>query len=199
MESRMGGGASGTGIAPDTPRAPFLRLVGRLAEIGAAPEDSEEVRLRKGALVLLSSATVVLSLVWVIMYWVLGHPGSAAIPFTYQVVSVLTLVGFARTGRFRLYSEIQFLMMLLLPVGLQLTLGGFVSSSAVAVWSFATPVGVLVFSGVRRAVPWFAAFAVLMVAAGAVDPLVHAKPLPSAVVLTMFVLNILGVAVVCFI
>jgi adenylate cyclase len=199
MESRMEGHPSGTGIATAKPRAPLLRLVSRLAELGAAPDDSEEVRLRKGGLILLSSATVLLALVWVITYWVLGHPLAAAIPLCYQVISVLTLVGLARTRRFRLYRDTQFVMMLLLPVGLQLTLGGFVSSSAVALWSFTTPVGALIFSGARRAVPWFAAFAVLMVAAGAVDPLVHARPLPTGVVLTMSVLNILGPAGVCFI
>jgi adenylate cyclase len=179
-------------------RARMAGLIAWLAQLGSAPGDTEEVRLRKGGLVLLTSATVVLALVWVITYWVLGHTVSAAIPLSYQVISVLTLLGLARTKRFRLYRDTQFLMMLLLPVALQLTLGGFVSSSAVSVWSFTTPVGALIFSGARRAVPWFAAFAALIVA-GTVDPLVHAKPLPTAVVLTLFVMNILGVAVVCFI
>ncbi len=191
----MGSRAPG---ASATPRARLPRLFGRLAAVGAAPGDTEEVRLRKGGLILLTSLTVVLSLVWVALYWTLGHPVAAAIPLTYQGVSVLTLIGLFRTKRFRLYRDTQFAMMLVLPLALQLTLGGFVAGSAVVLWSFVTPVGALIFSGARWAVPWLAAFVALVALAGVVDPHLHAKPLPTSVVLTLFVLNVVAVAAVTF-
>ena len=71
----------------------------RIAGIGVLPTDSRDEALRKETLVLFTSFTALLSLVWVGTYWALGLYLSAAIPFAYQVVSVANLAVFARTKR----------------------------------------------------------------------------------------------------
>ena len=139
----------------------------RLTDLGALPSDSEELRLRKSVLVLSSSLMATLACIWVGTYAVLGLWLSAAIPFVYQLASAASIYTFARTHRFHLFRASQLLMSLLLPFALQWSLGGFAASSAVALWAFACPVGALLFVGTRQAVPWFLAFAALVVFSGA--------------------------------
>src|SRR5205814_846460 len=63
----------------------------RLAELGAVPSDSEELRLRKAVLTLSSTMMASLACVWVATYAVLGLWVSAAIPFGYQLATALSI------------------------------------------------------------------------------------------------------------
>jgi hypothetical protein len=73
-------------IAPGGPiRTQSLRWVRALARVGADPEDSEEVRLRKAVLVLSSTLIACLAFVWVGTFAILGLWLPAAIPFGYQL------------------------------------------------------------------------------------------------------------------
>jgi adenylate cyclase len=173
----------------------------RLTALGASPTDSEELRLRKSVLVLSSTLMVAFSFVWVGTYAALGLWVSAAIPFAYQLASVASLWTFARTRRFQLFRVSQLLMSLLLPFALQWSLGGFAASSAVALWAFTCPIGALLFVGARQAVPWFLAFVALVVFSGAIDPALSsgAPDIPGGVVVSFFVLNVLGVCITAYV
>ena len=170
-------------------------LVQRFARVGVLPSDSDELRLRKEVLTLSSALMASAAFAWVGTYAVLGLWLPAAIPFAYQIASAVSIYTFARTRRYRLFRRSQLWMSLVLPFALQWSLGGFASSSAVALWAFASPVGALLFVGARQAVPWFGAFAGLVAVSVALDPtLAAAAPdVPSGVVLTFFGLNVLGV------
>jgi adenylate cyclase len=173
----------------------------RITEIGTLAGDSEELRLRKSALVLSSSLMATLAFVWVATYAVLGLWLSAAIPLVYQLASGASLYTFARTRRYRLFRSSQLLMSLLLPFALQWSLGGFANSSAVALWAFTCPIGALVFVGARQAVPWFVAFASLVAVSGAIDPALsaNAPAIPQGVEISFFVLNVLAVCATAYV
>jgi adenylate cyclase len=184
-------------------RWPSRRLpgwVGRLAEIGALPSDSEELRLRKAVLVLSSTLMASLAFAWVATYAALELWVSAAIPLAYQVASATSIATFARTRRYRLFRASQLWMSLLLPFALQWTLGGFRNSSAVCLWGFTSPLGALLFVGARQAVPWFLAFAGLVGVSGAIDPALAsgAPHIPSGVEISFFALNVLGVTTTAY-
>jgi adenylate cyclase len=172
----------------------------RLAEIGVLPSDSEELRVRKAVLVLSSTLMASLAFVWVATYAALGLWVSATIPFAYQVASAVSIYTFARTRRYRLFRTSQLWMSLLLPFALQWSLGGFMASSAVALWAVTSPLGALLFVGARQSVPWFAAFVGLVAVSGAIDPALAAgaPDIPSGIVVAFFVLNILGVATTAY-
>jgi guanylate cyclase len=70
----------------------------------------------------------------------------------------------------------------------------------VALWAVTAPFGALLFVGARQAVPWFAAFVGLVAVSGAMDPALSARApdIPSPIVVTLFALNILGVATTAF-
>ncbi|HKF82055.1 MAG TPA: adenylate/guanylate cyclase domain-containing protein [Solirubrobacterales bacterium] len=178
-----------------------LKSLRRLTALGSLPTDSEEERLRKSVLVLSSSLMATLAFVWVGTYAALGLWLPAAIPFAYQLASATSIYTFSRTRRFHLFRVSQLLMSLLLPFALQWSLGGFAASSAVALWAFACPVGALLFIGTRQAVPWFLAFVALVVFSGLIDPALAdgAPEIPEGVVISFFVLNVLGVCVTAYV
>ena len=175
-------------------------LIGRLARIGVLPTDSRDEALRKETLVLATTVVTTLAIVWVVTYSILGLYWAAAIPFVYQVVSIVNLSVFARTRRYRFFRASALALSLALPFALQLTLGGFVRSSGVILWSFTAPLGALLFAGRREATRWFGAFLIAIVLAAALDPLLPtaAKEIPQGLRLAFFALNVLGVTGTCY-
>jgi class 3 adenylate cyclase len=172
----------------------------RLSQIGVSPSDSADLRVRKTVLVLSSTLMASLAFVWVATYAALGVWVSAVIPFAYQIASAASIYTFARTRRYLLFRRSQLWMSLLLPFALQWSLGGFRTGSAVALWAVTSPLGALLFVGARQAIPWFAAFAALVAVSGAIDTALSARSshVPGGVVVTLFALNVLGVATVAF-
>jgi class 3 adenylate cyclase len=182
------------------PSLPVPGWLGRLSEVGLSPSDPEELRVRKAVLVLSSTLMASLSFIWVATYAALGLWVCAAIPFLYQIASAASIYTFARTRRYLLFRRSQLWMSLLLPFALQWSLGGFRTASAVVLWGVTAPLGALLFVGARQAVPWLAAFAGLVVASGVMDPALsaHAPYVPDGIVVTLFVLNVLGVTTTAF-
>ena len=176
-----------------------MRLIDWIAQIGADPGDDPELARGKRFLVGASVLVAGLSVFWISLYWVFHEPLAAAIPFFYMLLSVGSLAVFAKTHRFRWLRNSQLGLILLLPVALQLVLGGFLSSSAVVLWSLVAPLGALIFAS-HHARRWFVAYAALVVASGFLQTWVGTgNNLPESVMLSFFVMNILGVSLVAFV
>ena len=188
-------------ISPDltSPRTWFDRLPGavkRLASIGGDPADSDDERLLKASLVLTVSLIVVLAVIWVVTYSTLGLYRSAAIPFTYQLISIASLAGLARTKRFEFFRVSQLWLMLLLPVLLQWSLGGFGVSGGVILWALISPLAALVFA--TRPLTWFIGYLLLIGGSGLIESSLTRAAIPSSLTTWFFALNIGGVSVVAF-
>src|SRR2546428_7817122 len=151
--------------------------VERLAKIGVLPTDSRDEALRKETLVLAAAFTTALALAWVATYSALGLYLSAAIPFAYQLVSIVNLVVLARTKRYRFFRACELALSLLLPFVLQLSLGGFVASSGFLLSSLTAPLGSLLFSRRKVAARWFAVFLAVIVLSASLDPFLSNKTL----------------------
>jgi class 3 adenylate cyclase len=202
------GGNRGSYVTAATPPGPVQRDIPaairqrleRLSTIGVSPADSNEIRVQKVTLTLSAVTITVLVVFWVGTYLALGLPVSAAIPFTYQVASVVTLVALARTKDYRFFRFSQTVFIFLLPFLLQWSLGGYVASSAVSLWALIGVFGALFFYSAREAVPWFAVFVVLTIISGLIDPWLAASAatIPMGVQVTFFVLNILCVSVTAY-
>ncbi len=177
-----------------------LQVLDALGDIGARPSDTKDERLRHGTLILASLFIVLLSFVWVVTYLFFGHPVAAAIPGTYQVLTMAGLLVLARTRRFAVFRTTQFLAFLILPGLLQISLGGFVASSGMVLWVAFTPLAALAMLGVRRALAWLTACFVWLVLLAILDSGLAAHPArsPPTFVVTFFVLNVMGVTVSAF-
>jgi guanylate cyclase len=157
--------------------------------------------VRDATLLLSAGVITALSCFWVATYAALGLWGSAVIPLTYQLVSLVSFATLARRGRYATFRTTQLALMLILPFVLQWSLGGYAASSAVALWAFTAPLGALLFHGPRPAVAWFAAFAALLVVSAPLEIVLesHAGEIPEWLRLGFFCLNIGGVAVTAFV
>ncbi len=197
--------SAGVDLTVPHPASPWAGpgLAGRLrklAAIGVDPRDSEDEQLRKATVTLAAALMATMACVWVATYWSLGLWRSGAIPFCYQIATAVGLVVFARTKWSAPFRTGQLTMMLALPFLLQASLGGFRPSSAVQLWSFTAPMGALLIEGVRRATPWFLAFVAATVASGLLEPHLHGEGhVPTGVVLTFFVLNVVGVSTTVYV
>lgn len=180
--------------------ATVRRWLESLSVIGVAPNDTGDVRLQKVTLTVSAVTVTGLAVVWVATYLALERPWSAAIPATYQVASVVTLVAFARTKDYRFFRFSQIVLIFVLPFLLQWSLGGYVASSAVSLWALVGVFGALFFYSARGAVPWFLLFIALTILSGLLDAGLStlAAPIPPDIRTAFFVLNILGVSVTAY-
>jgi len=182
-----------------SPRAWLERLpiwARRLVTIGALPEDGEDERLRKASLVLTAAMITAMAIVWVATYASLGLYLSAGIPLVYQVVSIVSLVALARSGRFEVFRASQLALIMLLPMLLQWSLGGFASSSAVMLWALISPLAALVLA--PRPLPWFVAYLTLTAVSGLLEPFLSPASIPATVNVMFFVLNVGAVSLVVY-
>jgi adenylate cyclase len=182
----------------EAPPVRFGRLTTRLAGLGARPEDDDDLRAKKDLLVLLAVLILPVSLVWGSLYLGFGSI-VGVIPFIYFVVSVGSLVLFARNGNFRLLLDTQLLDVMLTTTIGQMLIGGFLPSGGVALWGGLAPLGALVFVEVREAIRWFVTFVLLFVITGVLgEVFFQDADLPTWFTTTMLALNIVGTAAIAF-
>src|SRR5207245_7826409 len=98
------------------------RLLGLAATIGEDPSDTDEMRLRKALLVVLGLLISLLAVGWGLIYIIFGEPLGGAIPLTYTVLSLASVVLFTLTRRYDWFRFAQLGLMLVLPFVLMVVL-----------------------------------------------------------------------------
>jgi serine phosphatase RsbU (regulator of sigma subunit) len=170
-----------------------------LSSYARHPSDTDEQRLRKAVLILLAGICTVLGVFWGLAYLSLGLTLSGGIPLGYAAISAISLFYFFRSKRYEIFCRSQLMIILILPVLLQWSLGGVAVSGAVILWSILSPIGALMFAGTTRAIPWFVAYLVLMVVSGLLPESGMPEPrLAPHIIMASFVLNIAGVSAIVF-
>jgi len=164
-------------------------FLGRLLTIGVAPDDDEDVRLRKFLLLVAALAITPLAVVWGAIYWIVGIPAAAAIPWLYVAISLATLVAFRMTRNYDWFAIGQFIPYIIFPFILMWTLGGFVPGSAVAIWASLAPLTALLLGHRRAALLLGCAYAILM-AVSVILPALPAPGLPAWLQIAFFPLNL---------
>jgi signal transduction histidine kinase/CheY-like chemotaxis protein/PAS domain-containing protein len=169
----------------------FRKVSATALQIGAAPDDSEETRLRKRLLVASVFLVLPAGLIWGLVYLLFGETMAGFLPLLYAALSLLNLLVFNRTRRYATFRFIQLLLVLLIPWMLMVVLGGFVASSAVVLWGLLAPIGAVIFDEPRSAVRWFLGYVVLVLAGGLLGPLLRTgNSLSPELITAFFMLNI---------
>jgi adenylate cyclase len=181
----------------NTGRSLLERALRLAVNIGSGLDDSEDLRLQKSSLVLGSFMFIIAGALWGILYFVLGQTIAGWIPFSYAIVSFLSMIVFHATRRFQFFLMSQLLLILFLPFLLMIALGGFVQSSGIILWSLISPLVALLFYEPRRALRWLFAYLGLVILSGFLEfnPLVNPS-LPPALVTMFFVMNIGAVSTI---
>ncbi|HEV8118758.1 MAG TPA: hypothetical protein VGQ32_09555, partial [Thermoanaerobaculia bacterium] len=163
------------------------------------PGENEETRHRKVQFTIASILVVPAGILWGGVYILGGEPGVAPYPIAYAALTLINLVILFRLRRFELFRWTQQVLIFVLPIALQLSLGGFVGSSLVILWSFIAVLESLLFGGVREPRWWLAAFAAAVVGVAILQPGIEIRNnLPRPLVLAFFVANAVAVMGISF-
>jgi serine phosphatase RsbU (regulator of sigma subunit) len=177
----------------------FDSWINRLSDYARLPSETDEQKLRKAVLILLVIIYTILGVFWGLAYLDLGRLLAGSFPLGYSAISVISLIYFFRSKRYKLFCRSQLVLILILPFALQWSLGGFTASGAVSIWSILSPIGALMFAGTTRAIPWFLAYAVLMILSSIFSgKTLPQTALPPHLVIISFVMNIGGVSAIVF-
>ena len=178
----------------------YNQIISSITQIGSDPNDEDDIRLQKSTLVLSSFIFMFLATGWGIIYVSFGEPLAGSIPLSYAFVSLLSIIHFGLTRQYRFFRFSQLTLSLLLPCILMVVLGGFISGSAVILWSLPAAISAMLFDEPRYAPRWFFAFVILVVISGFLQPYVRfTNNLSPNLITFFFVINISGVGFLLFI
>lgn len=174
-------------------------LAERLRNAGIEPGDSEDLRLKKSLLMFAMGLTTVAPVIWLAIYWLLGQQMSATVPFTYQLVSVGTLLIYLTTRNFDLFRIMQLSLYLFFPFLLQWSLGNFITSSGVVLWGLLAPVGAVLVYSARDSIPWFVAYIALIAVSAffdyqLADSALQPNEMPEKASVIFFALNFVAIS-----
>jgi len=159
-----------------TLRRTFEDLLARLATVGADPHDDEDTRLRKALLILIALLILPVSAIWAVLYLAFGA-WTGWVAVAYAIISIASIVLFARNRNFELLLNIQLLDILLAPTLSMIPIGGFLPTGGVGLWGILAPLGALVFRSSASGVRWFAAWVLAFLGSG-VAAIVFGFPSP---------------------
>jgi guanylate cyclase len=172
----------------------------RIFKIGVSEEDGQDIRLQKSLLVAGSYMFIAAGAIWGIAYILLREPAAGIIPLFYAIISFLSVLHFSQSRNYLFFRTSQLVLILILPFLLMMALGGYISSSAVIVWSYLAPLGSLLFAEHRQSPRWQLAFLGLVVLSGFLQPYVHrSNNLSEGLVIAFFVLNLGAVSAITFV
>lgn len=184
--------------------AALLGWIGRvpsvLGAIGGIADANEDLRLRRGVFLTAVVLSTAAAFLWSALLAASSELAGVIIPLAYATASTVGLVVLPFTRSFDAFRIIQLACWLVLPFAESIVLGGSDASGAIFVWAFTAPLTAVAVLPTRQALVWFAGYLALVVANGALEPVVARPPhLPPQVVHGLAVLNIAGVSLVTFI
>lgn len=144
-------------------------LLSRLRTAGVEPDDPEELRLKKQLLMFAMALTIAVPIFWVAIYRLFGVNMSATLPVLYLLLSLANLAVYLVSRNFNRWRLLQLGLFLFFPFVQQLTLGDFITASGYMLWGLLAPVGAILLYGARDSIPWFFAYAMLIVMAAGFD------------------------------
>ena len=171
-----------------------------IRKIGVKPEDDDETKLRKSLLVTTTILISIAAVVWGLIYLSFDEIFPSTIPFSYSLFSLISLIILVFKKNFRLFRFTQLLLILLLPFMLMISLGGFISGSAVILWGVLSPIGALLCGSSKQARYWFIVYILSIIVSGIIQPQIdHSNNLPRYIITIFFVINIGAVSTIAFV
>ena len=142
-----------------------IPAIQKLIQKGHLPNDTEDEKIKKSALLVMAFPFAIVGLLWGSLYFINGMIVPALIPFCYGILSVLSIIFFIAFKKFEFFRFSQILLILLLPFFLQISLGGYIPSSSMILWALISPLGALAFYNVKQSLFWYGGFLFLIIVA----------------------------------
>jgi guanylate cyclase len=159
-----------------------------------------EHQIREKSFLLMVPLFAAAGFLWACIYYYFGARSSALIPGGYSVVAIASLLLYRLHRDYHLFRTTQLVLILLLPFLLHLSLGNFISSSAVILWSTLCPLGALAFHNAKAATYWFIFFLIMVAMAFLLENKLFPEQtkLPGWLINLFFALNISAVTFLTF-
>jgi len=145
------------------------RFIDTLRNAGIGPEDNEELRLSKSLLMFATGLFTVTTMLWVVIYSLLGQQFSTTLPLIFQALLAGNMLVYLKTNNFDFFRVSQLGLFLFLPFVAQWAAGNFITSSGVILWALLAPVGALLCMGTSESAGWFIAWVALTAISSAID------------------------------
>jgi guanylate cyclase len=183
-------------VSPERARS----LINRFVAIGHSANDSRGVQTRKTTLLVTTVIGAIVVIPWGLFYISIGLVVTGMIPIVYAILSAIGILHFRRTRDDRFLRYEQITLFLLLPMLVHFTLGGFVNSSGVIMYSIIAVLGAMTVADARRGEFWFVAYAVLVILLIPLDPLLRtwAPDLSQDFIAILLAINIITVSLLVY-
>jgi adenylate cyclase len=183
---------------PGDPRPDFRLVLPPQAAV-SAPLSPEE-KLAGDMLMLTTGFMMCAAMLWLAIYWSMGHLYSTTIPLMFMGLSVITILLYWRLRQLQTFAVLQLGLILFTPFAMQWSIGNFVSASGVSLWGLMAPVGAVTVLGTRQSMPWFFGWLFMTVMAGVFDYLLAGtiQRVDLSTVAVFFVLNFSAISVMIY-
>jgi len=166
-----------------------MMFIQGLKNLANRKDDSEAERINKSVLMLTVLFKSLGCVAWIVMYSFFGLSLASKFPMIYLFVLIATTIYLYKTKNFDVALYIYISFILIIPFLLQITLGGFVYSGAVILWSLLAPTGALFFKGKKAGMTWFALF-ILFAVVSTFLSVTNPPQLSTSTINFFFVMNI---------
>lgn len=173
----------------------------KILQHGHLISDSDDEKLKKSTLVVMAFPFAIMACIWGALYMYNGLFLPGLIPFSYGILSLISVGVFLAFQQFKFFRFSQILLILLLPFFLQLSLGGFIPSSSVILWAVISPLGAIAFYEVRQSVAWFVVFVLVIATAFFLNdhlPSYFNWNISPTFINGMFLMNVIGVSLIIY-
>ena len=175
----------------------------RLTDSGHTDADDPHQRRQKSVITGASFLKTAACPMWCGFFLIAGAPIAAVIPLFYAVFTWLSIGRMARDKNIAGFRTRQAWLILLLPAGVTVAMGGLVAGGVVALWSFLAPLIALLFHGPRASVRWLLAFFAVVLGGLGIEmfgllPVVEMHPTLVMIFIAMNVTVVLGISYAAF-
>lgn len=131
-----------------------MTVLNKILHIGTLTVDDENVRLRKQFMIIQGIGMSFGGILWGSLLIGFGYPMPAAIPYGYVIGTVINLLLFHYFKSFVFARNFQTAISMFLPFMLQWSLGGFVVSGGVMLWSILSMVLSISYMEIKTSIFW---------------------------------------------
>jgi signal transduction histidine kinase len=134
------------------------KVMDSLIHLGNNKFDTEAEKQKHSFMIYMGLIMSFGGIVWGVLCLTFGFKEASIIPFGYSFITPFNFWYFAKTKNFKVASFFQVFISLLLPFLLQWSLGGFLASGAVMMWSILAVIGSLSFHSIKTTRIWILLF-----------------------------------------
>lgn len=179
----------------------LMKLINFLSSIADKPENTKEEKQEHIFLIYLGIAMSGGGLTWGTILVLYGIDLQSLIPYSYTLITLFNFLYLYKSKNFEIAKNVQVSISLLTPVLLQLSLGGFIASGSVILWSIPIILINFTFQENQKSLLWFYSYLFIVLLTGALDSTAakYAIEVPRDVSILFFTLNLTLVSSVIFI